>query len=45
MEEIERLRASSKRGDPASRVEVAAAWWWLSKTALVKKEITASPAS
>ena len=27
MEEMERDRASRKRGDPASRVEVAAAWW------------------
>ena len=43
MEEIERHRASFKRGDPASRVEVAAAWWWRSKTALAKREITASP--
>ena len=43
LEELEWHRASFKRGDPGSRVEVAAAWWWLAKTVLVKREITASP--
>ena len=43
LEELERHRASFKRGDPGSRVEVAAAWWWLAKTAFMKRGITASP--
>ena len=43
LEEIESYRASYKRGAPASRVEVAAAWWWRSKTALAKRATTASP--
>ena len=43
LEEIERHRVSRKRDDPGSRVEVAAAWWWVSKTALAKRETTASP--
>ena len=43
LEEIERYRTTRERGSPGSRVEVAAAWWWVSKTALAKREITASP--
>ena len=43
LEEIERHRVSRKRDDPGSRVEVAAAWWWRSKSALAKREVTASP--
>ena len=41
--EIERHRTTRERGAPGSRVEVAAAWWWVSKTALAKRDITASP--
>ena len=43
LEEIERYRTTRERGAPGSRVEVAAAWWWVSKTALAKRETTASP--
>ena len=43
LEEIERHRTTRERGAPGSRVEVAAAWWWVSKTALAKRETTASP--
>ena len=43
LEEIERHRTTRESGAPGSRVEVAAAWWWVSKTALAKREITASP--
>ena len=43
MEELERYRASFMRGDRGSRVEAAAAWWFMAKTALAEKENTASP--
>ena len=43
LEELVRHRASFKRGDRGSRVEVAAAWWFKAKTALAKRETTASP--
>ena len=38
LEEIERHRASYKRGgDRGSRVEAAAAWWFMAKTALARE--------
>ena len=43
LEELERHRASFKRGDRSSRVEAAAAWWFMAKTGLAEREITASP--
>ena len=43
LEEIERFRASFKRGDRGSRVEAAAAWWFMAKTALAERGTTASP--
>ena len=43
LEEIQRHRASYKRGDTGSRVEAAASWWFLAKTALAERETTASP--
>ena len=43
MEAIERHRASVKRGDLGSRVEAAAAWWFMAKTALAERRIIASP--
>ena len=43
LEELERHRASFKRGDRGSRVEAAAAWWFMAKTALAERGITASP--
>ena len=43
MEELERCRASFKRGDRGSRVEAAAAWRFMAKAALAERETTASP--
>ena len=37
LEELERYRASFKRGDRGSRVEAAAAWSFMAKTALAER--------
>ena len=41
--ETERFARSWVRNSPLSPVEAAAAWWFMAKTALAERGITASP--